>query len=226
MTILRQPWRWMPFGFRLRLARLRSRAGQHRLARRLILVGVVVLSATVLVGARAQASAVQKTWGETVEVLVVTSDVSAGDELAGRAEFEPRPVAFVPADAVLLSDSGLSDTVAGPIADDHAVRSLLPGDIVTSRDLASSGHAMPLEPGQRAVSLPRGPGVPALRVGDRVELVVVFDAFGQPEDTPNTIESVIVVDVTEDDVTVAVMASDVATLAKASTSGQVVVARR
>lgn len=216
MAILRQPWRWMPFGVRLQIARLRGRISQHRMIQRGALVGVLVLSASVIIGARVQASAAQAQWGNTIDVLVVTNALAPGDALGNYVELAARPSAFVPDDAM----STLVD------ATEHAVRSLEPGDIVTRRDLASTGHAVALDDGERAVSLPLTPGIPHLTVGDRVELFVVFDTFGEPDVVPQAIEGAVVVDVGDDGVTVAVAAGDVATLARASVSGQVIVARR
>lgn len=215
MTILRQPWRWIPFGIRLRVARLRSRASQHHVVRNGVLIAFAVLVGAVLLGARTQASTAQAAWGETTDVLVVTEALGVGDELKGRVELATRPVAFLPDDA-------LRSAVGG---DDHAARMLEAGDVVTRRDLASTSHELRLEVDQRAVSLPLGPGVPKLGVGDHVELYVVFDTLGEA-DAPQAIERALVVDLGDDDVTVAVRSSDVAVLAQASASGQVIVVRR
>lgn len=215
MTILRQPWRWMPFRIRLWAARVRTRVRQHNVLRTTSLVGVVAVSALVLVGARARASAAQEMWGNAVSVFVVSESVSAGDEFYGRLDSALRPEAFLP-----------NDAIRSPLDREAlAARSLEPGDIVTYRDLVSSGHTVQLEAGRRAVSLPTGPGIPLLHVGDRVELHIVFDTYDHPGE-PVLIDSAVVVDVGAEDVTIAVDARDVPTVAQASTSGQVIVARR
>ncbi len=181
-----------------------------------MIIGGIALTAVILVGARAQAGAARTTWGDTVEVLVAAEAVGSGEPLIGRTELVSRPAAFVPGDVVrhVLDDA------------EHAARSLEPGEVITARDLAGSGHAVRLADGQRAVSLPLGPGIPSLNVGDRVELYVVFDSFGDRVDDPERIDAAVVVELGERDVTLAVDKADVAMLARASTSGEVIVARR
>jgi Flp pilus assembly protein CpaB len=216
---LRQRWRWLPNGLRVQLAGLRSWFAHRRVFRRVLFVGAVVLFGAVLFGVTARAREVQSRWGSTVEVLVAKADVAVGERVdSGHLALEVRPVAFLPADVLYE-----------PIdREEHAVRALVSGDVVTARDLRSTRPALDLRADQRAVSVPIDATVQALAVGDEADLFVMTETFGATlEQDVKRLESVaVVLDVNDSAVTFAVNAVDVTLLARAVSNGRVVIALR
>jgi len=170
----------VPFAVRLQVARLRARAVRHRLLWRglvLLAVGIVVF----MVAAEVQAARrVQAQWGETVDVVVVGSPAPVGstvDQLD--LVVRPTPQALVPGDALRQT----------PPTGDHLVVALRPGDVLTARDLSSSRRAdRSLPDGFRAIGVAVDAATPAVEVGDRVDIIVLADPFGESFDEPESFE--------------------------------------
>lgn len=216
---LRQPWRWLPFVLRLRIARFRAWLVRRRAFRRVIVVALVSVVAMVLTAAVSEARRVQDSWGTVAEVVIVRVDVEIGgmvdtDDLS----IVERPLAFLPPDA--LSE--------GPAKSDVAVRSLRAGQVLTNRDLRSTRGSMTLPAGHRAMSLPLDASIPHLEAGNLVELYLVNDRFGDAEEMDDQRVAIpaLVVEVTEEAVVLAVQSDRVGDVAATQTTGRIVVALR
>lgn len=169
-------------------------------------------------GARSTISAAESEWGVAVSVLVVDEPIGVGEPIADRVRLDDLPAAAVPADAVTASAIGVENDF-----DERTIRSLLPGDIVTQRDLQSAQRSAALGEGQRALSLPKGPSVPELFVGDRVELVVVGDQFDDSVTASST--TAMVIDSNEETVTLSIEQAAIVEVVGAVADDRVVVVR-
>lgn len=216
---VRQPWRWVPFSVRLRVARWRNTVLQRRLVQHAARLGLALVVVGLVMAASERSRSVQERWGTTVDVVVITHDVALGEPTAEASwRFEPRPTAFVPADALL----------AAPDDGDGFVRALQSGDVITRRDLRSTSPVVEPGVGRRAVGVPLDPSVPALVSGDRVDLFVVADVFGGATtgDVEQLDSPAVVLDVNAESATLSVAAHDVQALAHAALHGRVVIALR
>jgi len=215
----RQPWRWVPFAVRLRVARWRNALLQRRLLQHAARLGLALVVIGLVMAASGRSRSIQERWGTTVDVVVVDHDVALGESTNEASwRFEQRPTAFVPADALL----------AAPDDGDGFVRALQSGDVITRRDLRSSSLAVEPGVGRRAVGVPLDPSVPALVSGDRVDLFVVADVFGAAStgDVEQLGSPAVVLDVNAESATLSVAAQDVHALAHAALHGRVVIALR
>ena len=172
----------------------------------------LMLLSTVL-GARSTIAAAEAEWGATVAVLVVDAPIGIGELIGGNVRLDDLPAGLVPSDAI---ESDL-------LADERTTRSLLPGDIVTQRDLQSAQRSSLLADDQRALSLPKGPAMPELFIGDRVDLVVVGDLFDDSAAASTTAATVI--DSTDETVTVSIEQSAIIEVVDAVAADRVVVVR-
>ena len=183
---------------------------------------VVVLFALVvgLVVHRTTAGAAEVTarLGRTTSVAVVVRAVAAGETIGpGDVELASRPVAHLPRDAVTDDPIGVTVTQA-----------LHPGEVVVADRLAGDGRAGPaalVPEGWRAVAVPVVDAPVPTRPGDLVDVIASFDPTLVERDPSLVVAAdAVVVDVTEDAVTVAVPRSRVTQVAFALTNGIVTLA--
>jgi Flp pilus assembly protein CpaB len=187
--------------------------------RRVASVAVGVLVAALVHTTLSAATAERDRWERTAGVVVSAADLPAGHVL-GAHDLEQRslPVAAVP-------DGALASRPLGQ-ALRHPVRR---GEVLVEDRLAPGGLrglAARLPAGHRAVALPADPSVtPPLEAGDRVDVLVSVDptaVSGAP--TFVLAPGVLVLDVGELAVTVAVPASDAPRVAFAAASGSIALA--
>ena len=147
------------------LRRLRSSRAVRRAAR--LRLGAVVLA--VSAGGAThwhwqRAVAVQQAWGSSVHVVVADRPLEIGDPVdAGSARVHAAPVGLVPADPLLEVTPGL-----------RAVRPIERGRILGRRDVGDpddGAASSRLDAGRAGVVVPVAAGTPAVRVGDRVDVV-------------------------------------------------------
>ena len=183
---------------------------------------VAGLSGARLVDAGRAAADARAEWGETVTVAVVARDLRAGHVVAATdISVEPRPRAVVPEGA--LAGDAVGRTVVTPI---------FGGEVVVAERLAPdglTGVAALLPAGHRAVAVPvdgaLGAASPAVRVGDRVDILATFDVGDEGEAPAGTVaEAVTVVAVDDATVTVAVRRDDAPRVAFAAARGTVALA--
>ncbi|MGE3621138.1 MAG: SAF domain-containing protein [Acidimicrobiia bacterium] len=186
------------------------------------LLGLLLAAGAALVVQRSVAAgqAERDGWGRSVEVVVATRDVAAGEALGpGAVERRDLPRALVPPGA--LSEVGPDRTARGPLYE---------GEIVLAGRVAPdglTGVAARVPAGHRAVAVPLGAeAAPPLEVGDRVDVLVAVDPAAAGGGPPGfaVAEGVLVVDVGEDAVTVAVARPDAARVAVAMGQGLVTLA--
>ncbi len=208
---LTQPWRWVPFAVRLRVAALRNRCIRYRLIRRAILLAVAIGMFLVWTRGVSAAEEAREQWGTGAAVFVVEDAIPVGGIIDGSLRTATLPVAAVPSDAI--------DDVDAIPPGATARTALRPGDIVRDRDLSSSNSGVPA--GHRALAMPVTPLVPELSVGDHVEL------FLQSRSTPSDIPVAVDALVLQADAEILLLAVEerwAASVAGALGSGQVVVA--
>ena len=209
-----QPWRWLPFALRLRIARLRSLIGRKRLLRRGAMVGLLAIVVGVGVSNRAALGDEQAGWGTLVEVAIVAEGREVGEVVTGQhIRFESLPAVAVPDDSIQ----------AEAFDDSHAAAQLHVGDVLRRRDLVEERQDAVGED-QRAIAIPVGADVPALTVGRRVDVFVFDDAFGPVASAAAEPVSGTVVQLLEDAVVVSVDQQHVATVAAGIVNGRVLLA--
>lgn len=209
-----QPWRWLPFGLRLRIARLRALVGRRRLLRRGLIVGSLAVFVAVGVSSTSALRVEQARWGTLVEVAVVVEGREVGDLVnAAHVRFESLPAVAVPDDAI-----GVAEVVDAP-----AAISLHDGDVLRRRDLVQNAGDT-VSDGQRAIAIPVGADVPALSVGHRVDVFVFDDAFGPVEGSSAEAVEGSVVQLLEDAVVVSVDEQHARTVAAGIVNGRVLLA--
>jgi len=204
---------------RLRGGRIHSWRRRHPLLSGAAAVALTVVTAITLVQAFARADAARRAWGTTEPVLVARRHLSTGDEIeAADVAVRAWPVGLLPDGAV----TGTVDAVVGRTV----VARIEPGEVVVTSRLAPDGlHGVaalvPL--GWRAIAIPTGAGTVALAVGDRVDLVAAVD-----ESRPAAVlaSDALVVDVSEQAITVAVPAADAPAVAFGVAAGTVLPALR
>lgn len=127
----------------------------------------------------AAADARARYWGTLATVPVVTTPIAAGRPVeASHFEMRPVPESLLPHSGVVFEPVGLTAIVA-----------LWPGEVLIEAKLAPAGLEGPaamLEPGERAVAVPRNDTTPPLAVGDRVDVIVNLDpsVVGGPPAVP------------------------------------------
>lgn len=216
---VRQPRRWVPFGVRLRYARLRAWTVRHLLIRRAVCGGVLLVVGLTLYGVVAQARAVQARWGTVVDVVVVDRDVEFGGLVSdGRFALRQTPELLVPEDALRVL----------PDDDDSVLRALSVGDVVTERDLRSTRTGLVMPEGHRALSVPIDPTVPHVVAGDLVDVYLMArSAFGGDASQSDVIdEPAVVLDVTGEAVVLAVAQEHMAEVARTLSDGRLLLALR
>jgi SAF domain len=216
----------------VRARRALARPAVRRCTALLLAVATVLAAA----GAAGAVGRARDRWGATRGVLVATRDLAPGEALdAAAVARRDLPAALVP--GVSLSTRPEGVVVRQPI---------LAGEPVVPGRLAPPGLTGPaalVEPGRRAVAVPRGPaGMPPLAVGDLADVLTVVpigtgadaggggpgdgEASGDDHDAPAfpLVERALVVDVTETAVTVSVPQRDAARVAWSLANGTIVLA--
>lgn len=209
-----QPWRWLPFGLRLRIARLRALVGRRRLLRRGLIVGSLAVFVAVGVSNTSALRVEQARWGTLVEVAVVDQSREVGDPVkAEHIRFESLPAVAVPDDAVKSAD----------VLDAAAAINLRDGDVLRRRDLVGS-QSNTVGDGRRAIAIPVGVDVPPLSIGHRVDVFVFDDAFGPVASSAVEAVSGSVVQLLEEAVVVSVDEAHARTVAAGIVNGRVLLA--
>jgi Flp pilus assembly protein CpaB len=190
-------------------------------ARKALVVALAALSGVAVMGVVQRAEGAAAAWGDQVPVLVATRDLEPGDRLdSGNTRLVAHPAPIVP-------DGALSELPAGARRLAHAV---FAGEVVRSERLAPAGLstlAARLPPGTRAMAVPVEPGlVPALVVGDRVDVLVALSAEAAGDGLPGfaLASDVLVVAVDEAAVTIAIPTDTAPRLAVAFGAGAVTLA--
>lgn len=171
-------------------------------------------------GVLAQAEAARATWGRGVPVLVATRHLEPGDQLdPSNTRLATQPASLVPEGALqrLPSDRRVAQVV-------------YEGEVIRSERLAGAGlsaTAARLPAGTVAMAVPIEPGTsPPLALGDRVDVLVAVPVEAAGGGAPGFVlaEAVLVVDVAEPAVTLAVPRDLAPRLAVAFGQGAVSVA--
>jgi hypothetical protein len=195
---------------------------------------MVVVTTAVVHHVVTEADDVRRTWGTTRAVVVAAGPVAAGELLdAGNTALEHRPDRFVP-------DGALTILPAGRRADRDLIRS----EVVTESALGSPGAgavASQLPDDTVGVTVSTGDLRPPVVAGDVVDLYTVPNDYSMPDDYSTPIDvsapdtsgfagprrvatSATVIEVDDDQVTVAVAADDAADVSGASLTGAVALA--
>jgi Flp pilus assembly protein CpaB len=190
-------------------------------ARKLLVVTLAALSGVAVTGVVQRAEGAAAAWGDRVPVLVAARDLEPGERLdTGNTRLVVRPAPTVP-------DGALSEL---PAEGRRLAQAVFDGEVVRSERLAPAGLsalAARLPPGTRAMAVPVEPGlVPALVVGDRVDVLVALSAEAAGDGLPGfaLASDVLVVAVDEAAVTIAIPTDTAPRLAVAFGAGAVTLA--
>lgn len=191
------------------------RAARHRL-------GAWLLAAVAAMGvhrAVSQADERSRAWGRTVEVVVATSDISAGATLDGRTTVQRLPAVAVPRAAL-----------TGPTAGRRAGRDVPAGAVLTTFDAGTPGSgpvAARLGQNRSAVRVAVAPA-PEVGPGDRVDVVApdLDPVSGSAVGARVLARSAEVLEVAEGTATLSVDHDDAAALAAGGLSGPLAVVVR
>ncbi len=154
----------------------------------------------------------QAQWGDRVPVLVAAEDIPAGTELdPTNTQLRPYPLALVPPGAMTELDAGR-----------HLIYPVSVGQVIVANQGSGDRHG--LTPGTRSVTLPQPLAVPAIEIGDSVELIAVRAHPAGAVAT--TLGTAAVSGKTEGEITVVVDRLLVAPIFQALGSGSVEFARR
>lgn len=186
----------------------------------ILALGLAASTSVTIFRLAAAADARARYWGTHAEVPVVVNAVAAG-ALIEASDFEMRPVpeSLLPQSDVVSDPAGLT-----------AIVPLLPGEVLVEAKLAPGGvegAAALLEPGQRAVAVPRNETTPPLSVGDRVDVILTLDASAGTTGGPPAYaiaRAAKVLHVSEAAVTLAVSAGDAAKVAFGAAQGALALA--
>lgn len=131
-------------------------------------LGLAACTSVTIFRLAAAADARARYWGTLAAVPVVTVPVPAGAAIDA-SDFEMRsvPESLLPHSSVVFEPVGLTALVP-----------LWPGEILIEGKLAPAGVDGPvamLEPGERAVAVPRMETTPPIAVGDRVDVILNLD---------------------------------------------------
>lgn len=187
-----------------------------------IVLGVV--TATVVSSSVGRATRAAAAWGSERTVWIVRRPVDAGDIIGAIAVRRSRlPRGVVP--------EGALDGASSPVGEATRV-ALVRGEVVVTARLAGRGAhgvAAMVPPGFRAVAVPNDDHMPAVRVGDRVDVLVTFDVGDDAgAETPSfaVAAGAEVLAVTPRAMTLAVRADDAPRVAFALAKGAITVAVR
>lgn len=179
----------------------------------IISIGLAACTSVTVFRLAAAADARARYWGTLASVPVVTTPIAAGATIES-TDFEMRdvPESLLPQSSVVLEPTGLT-----------AVLPIWPGEVLVEAKLAPAGLEGPaamLEPGERAVAVPRIETTPPLGVGNRVDVILNLDAAttGGPPAIPIA-RAARVLHVSEAAVTLAVPAEQVAKVAFGAAQG-------
>jgi Flp pilus assembly protein CpaB len=203
------------------------RAAARPLVRRVAVGLLAAATGLVVTSLVASAEAARDRWGRTRPVVVATRDLSPGDTIEV-SDVEVRTLPEAAAGSTALREAPTGAVVSQPV---------VAGEALVGQRLAPdglSGVAALVPAGQRAVAVPLGPmGAPPLSIGDLVDVLAVVPvaADGLADAGADTgepafplVEDAIVVDVSEQSVSVAVPDVDAPRLAWTLTNGSVVLA--
>ena len=186
--------------------------------RRALVVGLALVTALLVQRTVASAEAAREAWGRGTSVAVAVRDLDPG-HVVGPADVQmvELPAAAVPPDALDRLPRG------------RVVRAaVLRGEVLHRRRLAAAGLdgvAALLPTGSRAVAVPVDPAsVPPLRRGDRVDVLAVVAGADSGPRAGVLAPAVLVVDVADGAVTVALDADDVPPVVAALGAGAVTLA--
>lgn len=160
----------------MRTRNWKPRGRIHRIARRsstlwwVAAVSLGLITATVTNSAVRRTTSAANAWGVERRVWVVQRAVRAGEVIAtSDARLERRPKGVVP--------EGALDAESSPIGEATRV-DLRTGEVVLTQRLAglgAHGVAALVVAGRRAIAFKNDESIPALRVGDRVDVLATFD---------------------------------------------------
>jgi Flp pilus assembly protein CpaB len=183
-----------------------------------------VITAAVVSTSVGRATSAAAAWGSERSVWIVRRPVVAGDVIGALAVRRTRlPRGVVP--------EGALDGASSPVGEATRV-GLVRGEVVVTARLAGRGAhgvAAMVAAGHRAVAVPNDDHMPAVRVGDRVDVLVTFDVS---DDTDGEAPSFAVaagaevLAVTPRALTLAVRAEDAPRVAFALAKGAITVAVR
>jgi Flp pilus assembly protein CpaB len=206
-----------PVPHRFDVALALRRRPRHR---RAVVVGLAALCGLAVMSVVQRAEDTAAAWGESVPVLIARRDLAAGERLdPGNTRLAHQPSPLVPdgALAALPHDGRL----AAPVYAGEAIREerLAPAGLSTV--------AARLPAGTRAIAIPVEPGtVPKLVIGDRVDVLVALPAEAAGDGPPGftLATDVLVVDVSDAAVTIAMPADTAPRIAVAFGAGAVTLA--
>lgn len=185
----------------------------------LIALSVATLTTLLVSGLVGRVDSAAARWGDLRPVVVATSDIAAGDEIApGDVTVEERPAALLPDDAV--------DEV--PVGR-RASADIAAGEPIVATRVAPGGTgrlAALLPPRTRGLAVPLDRARIAVEVGDVVDLLATFDPTlaGDGDPTFTVAAGARVIAVEEEAVTVAVAEREAAPVAFALAHGVVTIA--
>lgn len=176
------------------------RVAHNRVVRIAAAVTLVSLGAAALRSQAAAIDAERRSWGTTVEVVVVTQPIQTGALISGSVEVRPLPRAVVPLSAVYEVGT-----------DARAKAELHVGEIVLSPRVTGTDER--LGAGVAALTLSIAARVPLADDGDLVDLYAIDSANFSSRRVG---QRLVVLALTDDEVTVAVPTGQVADLTAAS----------
>jgi Flp pilus assembly protein CpaB len=195
---------------------------RHPRAHTALVVTLALICGLVVHAIVRSAEEARSAWGNSVTVLVATRDVLPGEMLdAANTRLERRPEPLVG-----------EDPLRGLPTDARVAAALYAGEIVRGERLAAAGAsavAARLPSDTRAMAVPADPATtPPLTIGDRVDVVVALAAEAAGDGPPGFLlaADVMVVDVSDVAVTVAVPTADAPRLAVALGAGAVTLGLR
>jgi Flp pilus assembly protein CpaB len=204
------------------------RALARTVVRRVVVLGLAIVTGLVVILLVSSAEAARQRWGRSRPVAVATRDLAPGDVIdASAVEVRRLPDAAV-------SPGALAEAPAGSVVRQPMVA----GEALVAERLAPqglTGVAALVPAGQRAVAVPIGPlAAPPLTIGDLVDVLAVVPVAAeaaeaprvQSEDEPSfpLVEAALVVDVSEQSIAIAVPDADAPRMAWVLTNGSVVLA--
>ena len=195
--------------------------------RRALVVVIAVVTGLAVAGTIQAAAHARQRWGETRQVAVARHDLAPGDLV------EPDDVEMRELPQVAVADDTLTEAPGGAVVR-HPVSE---GEPLVATRLGPEGvTGVPglVPEGHRAIAIPVGPlGRPPLRVGDQVDVLAVIPSeadlhgHGDAHTTEPAVplaEHALVVDVTDEAVTVAIPTALTPTVAYAATQSALVLA--